>query len=150
MAEPHRTRGEPLDHPDEDERLQLSILRFLRFQSEFVTKDYVLTTEIMAHLKDSGLGEVNGQRIRSSGIAKLRDANVIITSAAKGYKIPQTRADINDFLERASGIVVPLLERVKKARDVYRLSSRGEYDIVSANLTELARLLAALEAFAGD
>jgi hypothetical protein len=85
-----------------------------------------------------------------SGIAKLRDADVIITSAAKGYKIPQTRADINDFLERASGIVVPLLERVKKARDVYRLSSRGEYDIVSANLTELAGLLAALEAFEDD
>jgi len=138
------------DHPDEDERLQLSILRFLRFQSEFVTKDYVLTTEIMAHLKDSGLGEVNGQRVRSSGIAKLRDADVIITSAAKGYKIPQTRADINDFLERASGIVVPLLERVKKARDVYRLSSRGEYDIVTSDLAELARLLAALEAFADD
>lgn len=139
------------EHPDEDERLQLSILRFLRFQSEFVTKDYVLTTEIMAHLKDSGLGEVNGQRIRSSGIAKLRDADVIITSAAKGYKIPQTRADINEFLERASGIVVPLLERVKKAREVYRLSSRGEYDIVTAaNLAELAKLLAALEAFADD
>ncbi|OBS32814.1 DUF3800 domain-containing protein [Pseudomonas syringae] len=139
------------EHPDEDERLQLSILRFLIFQSEFVTKDYVLTTEIMAHLKDSGLGEVNGQRIRSSGIAKLRDADVIITSAARGYKIPQTRADINEFLERASGIVVPLLERVKKARDVYRLSSRGEYDIVTAgNLTELAKLLNSLEAFSDE
>jgi len=136
-------------HPDEDERLQLSILRFLRFQSEFVTKDYVLTTEIMAHLKDKGFGEVTGQRIRSSGVAKLRDSGVIISSAVKGYKIPQTRADINDFLERASGIVVPLLERVKKAREVYRLSSQGEYDIVTAaNLTELAKLLAALDAFA--
>ena len=77
--------------------------------------------------------------------------SAIITSAAKGYKIPQTRADINEFLERASGIVVPLLERVKKAREVYRLSSRGEYDIVTAaNLTELAKLLTALEAFADD
>jgi hypothetical protein len=139
------------EHPDEDERLQLSILRFLRFQNEFVTKDYVLTTEIKAHLKDSGFGKVNGQRIRSSGVAKLRDAGVIISSAVKGYKIPQTRADINDFLERASGIVIPLLERVKKAREVYRLSSRGEYDIVTAaNLTELAKLLASLEALADD
>ncbi|WP_207266721.1 DUF3800 domain-containing protein [Pseudomonas sp. GW101-3H06] len=139
------------EHPNEDERLQLSILRFLRFQSEFVTKDYVPTAEIVGHLKDSGFGDINDQRIRSSGIAKLRDSDVIITSAAKGYKIPQTRADINEFLERASGIVVPLLERVKKAREVYRLSSRGEYDIVTAaNLTELAKLLAALEAFADD
>ena len=111
----------------------------------------MLTTEIMAHLKDSGFGEVSGQRIRSSGVAKLRDAGVIISSAVKGYKIPQTRTDINDFLERASGIVIPLLERVKKAREVYRLSSRGEYDIVTAaNLTELAKLLASLEALADD
>ncbi len=139
------------EHRDESEHLQLSILRFLRFQSEFVTKDYVPTAEIIAHLKDSGFGEVNDQRIRSSGVAKLRDAGVIISSAVKGYKIPQTRADINDFLERASGIVVPLLDRVKKAREVYRLSSRGEYDIVTAaNLTELAKLLAALEVFADD
>ncbi|VVP33563.1 hypothetical protein PS732_04514 [Pseudomonas fluorescens] len=139
------------EHPNEDERLQLSILRFLRFQSEFVTKDYVPTAEIVAHLKDSGFGDVNDQRIRSSGIAKLRDSDVIITSAANGYKIPQTRADINEFLEKASGIVVPLLERVKKARGVYRLSSRGEYDIVTAaNLSELAKLLAALEAFADE
>lgn len=138
-------------HSDEDERLQLGILRFLRFQSEFVTKDYVLTTEIIAHLKDSGFGVVDGQRIRSSGIAKLRDAGVIISSAFKGYKIPQARADINDFLQRAPGIVVPLLEHVKKAREVYRLSSRGEYDIVTAaNLAELAKLLTAREAFADD
>lgn len=138
-------------HPDEDERLQLSILHFLRFQSEFVTKDYVSTSEIIAHLGDKGFGELSDQKIRSSGIAKLRDADVIITSSAKGYKIPRTRADINEFLERASGIIVPLLERVKKARDVYRLSSRGEYDIVTAaNLTELANLLASMEVLADD
>ncbi|RMW02350.1 hypothetical protein ALP03_200086 [Pseudomonas amygdali pv. tabaci] len=46
---------------------------------------------------------------------------------------------------------MPLLERVKKARDVYRLSSRGEYDIVTAgSLAELAKLLGALKAFADD
>lgn len=139
------------EHPDEDERLQLSILRFLRFQSEFVTQDYVPTAEIIAHLKHKGFGDLTDQKIRSSGIAKLRDYDVIITSSAKGYKIPHTRADINEFLERASGIVVPLLERVKKARDVYRLSSLGEYDIVTAaNLGELAKLLIALEALADD
>jgi len=138
-------------HPDEDERLQLSILHFLIFQSEFVTKDYVSTREIIAHLEDKGFGELSDQKIRSSGIAKLRDGDVIITSSGKGYKIPQTRADINEFLERASGIVVPLLERVKKARNVYRLSSRGAYDIVTAaSLTELANLLASMEPLADE
>ncbi|WP_241193313.1 DUF3800 domain-containing protein [Pseudomonas chlororaphis] len=139
------------NHPDEDEHLQLTILDYLRFQSEFVTKDYIATAEIKTHLGDRGFGDMSEQRIRSSGIAKLRDAGVIITSAATGYKIPQTRADINDFLEMASGVIVPLLERVRKAREVYRLSSGGTYDIVTAaNLTELAKLLTSLEAFASD
>ncbi|WP_414155017.1 DUF3800 domain-containing protein [Pseudomonas sp. BNK-43-a] len=94
-------------YPDEDERLQISILDYLRFQSEFVTKDYIPTAEILAHLGERGFGDLSEQRVRSSGIAKLRDADVIITSTSKGYKIPQTRADINDFMEMASGVVVP-------------------------------------------
>lgn len=106
---------------------------------------------MISWVKDSGFGEVNDQRIRSSGIVKPRDAGGIIFGAIKGYKISQKRADINDFLKQASGVVVPLLERVKKAREVYRMSSRGEYDIVTAaNLSELAKLLTALEAFADD
>ncbi|KKX64585.1 DUF3800 domain-containing protein [Pseudomonas umsongensis] len=137
-------------HPDEDERLQLCILDYLRFQSEFVSKDYVSTGEIKSHLMQRGFGELNEQKIRSSGIAKLRDSDVIITSAAKGYKIPQTRADINDFLAMTSGQIVPQLERIKKARDVYMLSSRAEYDILkAANLPELEKLLASLEWFEG-
>lgn len=137
-------------HPDEDERLQLCILDYLRFQSEFVSKDYVSTGEITSHLADRGFGDLSEQKIRSSGIAKLRDSDVIITSASKGYKIPQTRADINDFLGMTSGQIVPQLERIKKARDVYMLSSRGDYDILkAANLPELEKLLASLEAL-GD
>ncbi|PYB87691.1 hypothetical protein [Pseudomonas sp. MB-090624] len=100
-------------YPDEDGRLQVSIMDYLRFQSEFVTKDYILTADILARLGDRGFGDLSEQRVRSSGIAKLRDADVIITSTSKGYKIPQTRADINDFMEMASGVLVPLLERVK-------------------------------------
>jgi hypothetical protein len=138
-------------YPDEDERLQVSILDYLRFQSEFVTKDYIPTAVILAHLGDKGFGDLSEQRVRSSGIAKLRDADVIITSTSKGYKIPQTRTDINDFLEMASGVVVPLLERVKKAREVYKLSSRGEYDIIKASrLMDLEKLLSSLDAFAPD
>jgi hypothetical protein len=132
---------------DEDERLQLCILNFLRFKSEFLgNKDYITTTEIEAHLRANGFGDLSEQKIRSSGVAKLRDRNVIIASGAKGYKIPQTRADIADFLSRASSQIVPLLDRIKKARDVYMLASRGEYDILqTADLADLQRLLDSLD-----
>lgn len=46
---------------------------------------------------------------------------------------------------------MPLLERVKKAREVYKLSSRGEYDIIKASrLMDLERLLSSLDALAPD
>ena len=134
-------------HPDEDERLQLCILNYLRFRSEFVSDEYVSTDEIAKHLTDKGFPSLGDQKIRSSGIAKLRDAEVIIASATKGYKIPRTRADINDFLELASSQIVPLLDRVKKARDVYRLSSGGEYDILADDqFAEIRKLLSSLDA----
>lgn len=139
------------EHPDEDERLQRCILDYLRFQSEFVSKDYVTMGDIKSHLADRGFGELSDQKIKSSGIAKLRDSDVIITSASKGYKIPQTRADINDFLAMTSGQIVPQLERIKKARDVYMLSSLGDYDILkAANLPELEKLMTSLEALGDD
>lgn len=134
------------EHPNEDERLQLCILDYLRFRSEFVSDEYVSTEDMAKHLGDRGFPGLGDQKIRSSGIAKLRDAEVIIASATKGYKIPRTRADLNDFLELAASQILPLLDRVKKARDVYRLSSVGEYDILSEDhFVQLRKLLLALE-----
>lgn len=134
-------------HPDEDQRLQLCILDYLRFRSEFVSDEYVSTAEIVDHLNDRGFGDVGEQRIRSSGIAKLRDAEVIIASCQKGYKFPKTRADINDFLELAASQIVPLLDRVKKARGVYLLSSVGEYDVLAGDeFAQLRMLLSSLDA----
>ena len=133
-------------HLDEDERLQVCILDYLRFRSDFVADEYVSTGDIAKHLADRGFHGLSDQKIRSSGIAKLRDAEVIIASAAKGYKIPHTRADINDFLELASSQILPLLDRIKKARDVYRLSSIGDYDILGADqYSEIRKLLQSLE-----
>lgn len=142
-----RFTEEVSSHPDEDQRLQLCILDYLRFRGEFVSDEYVSTAEIVDHLADRGFGDLGEQRIRSSGIAKLRDANVIIASCQKGYKFPKTCADINDFLELAASQVVPLLDRVKKARDVYLLSSVGEYDVLAGDeFAQLKKLLSSLDA----
>ncbi|HEJ5961042.1 TPA: DUF3800 domain-containing protein [Pseudomonas aeruginosa] len=137
-------------NPDEDQRLQLCILDYLRFRSEFVSNDYVSTAEIANHLAGRGFNGLSDQKIRSSGIAKLRDAEVIIASAPKGYKFPKARADINDFVELAASQVVPLLDRVRKAREVYLLSSVGEYDILEGkSFTQLKNLLSSLDDFGG-
>lgn len=133
-------------HPDEDERLQLCILDYLRFRSDFVSDEYVPTGDIIKHLADRGFQGISDQKIRSGGIAKLRDAEVIVASAPKGYKIPRTRADINDFLELASSQILPLLDRIKKVRDVYKLSSAGKYDILESDqFSEIKKLVQSRE-----
>lgn len=121
---------------------------YLQFRSEFVGDEYVSTEDIASHLTNRGFLGLSDQKIRSSGIAKLRDADVIIASAPKGYKIPRSRADINDFLELASSQILPLLDRIKKARDVFRLSSVGDYDILESDeFSEIRKLLAARDLF---
>ncbi|GAB6405581.1 hypothetical protein PMHK_30090 [Pseudomonas sp. MHK4] len=60
--------------------MQLCILDYLRLQSELANKDYASTGEITSHLADRGFGDLSEQKIRSSGIAKLRDSDVIITN----------------------------------------------------------------------
>lgn len=135
------------DTSDEDERLQLCILNFLRFKSEFAgSREYISTEELKDHLYSIGFRDHSDQKIRSSGIAKLRDRDVIIASGPKGYKIPQTRADLTSFLLLASSQIIPFLDRIKKARDVYMLASQGEYDILkSVDLPDLVRLIETLD-----
>lgn len=149
LKQANKFREKAGKHPDEEQRLQICILDYLQFRSEFVGDEYVSTEDIASHLANRGFLGLSDQKIRSSGIAKLRDADVIIASAPKGYKIPRSRADINDFLELASSQILPLLDRIKKARDVYRLSSVGDYDILESDqFSDIRKLLLSLEALA--
>lgn len=149
LKQANKFREKAGKHPDEERRLQICILDYLQFRSEFVGDEYVSTEDIASHLANRGFLGLSDQKIRSSGIAKLRDADVIIASAPKGYKIPRSRADINDFLELASSQILPLLDRIKKARDVYRLSSVGDYDILESDqFSDIRKLLLSLEALA--
>jgi len=149
LKQANKFREKAGKHPDEEQRLQMCILDYLQFRSEFVGDEYVSTEDIASHLANRGFLGLSDQKIRSSGIAKLRDADVIIASAPKGYKIPRSRADINDFLELASSQILPLLDRIKKARDVYRLSSVGDYDILESDqFSDIRKLLLSLEALA--
>lgn len=148
LKQANKFREKAGKHPDEEQRLQICILDYLQFRSEFVGDEYVSTEDIASHLANRGFLGLSDQKIRSSGIAKLRDADVIIASAPKGYKIPRSRADINDFLELASSQILPLLDRIKKARDVFRLSSVGDYDILESDeFSEIRKLLAARDLF---
>ncbi|MBQ0775934.1 MAG: DUF3800 domain-containing protein [Gammaproteobacteria bacterium] len=116
---------------DDETKMQVCALDFLLFQSHWNNaQDYVPTHAIMSHLRESGYGKVSEQILRSSVIAKLRDADVLIASSNKGYKIPREFKDMYDFAAKVDSQVVPQLRRLNKARKSILMATSNELDIL--------------------
>lgn len=112
-------------------RAQCCLLSYLLFKCRFDPgSDYIGTHELKHHLIDMGFHDITDQAIRSAIIAPLRDSGVIISSCTKGYKIPNSHGDLLDFIHRVDSQVVPLLERLNKARKSFHVASQGEIDLL--------------------
>ena len=61
----------------------------------------------------------------------MRDEGVIIASSSpkKGYKIPATKAELYDFINHGTKIILPMLERLKKCRDTIKLGTANQLDL---------------------
>ena len=134
------------DNKDDDTKLQVCTLSHLVFQSRLSTsKEYISTKKLLAHLESCGFRNIPEQAIRSTIISKLRDKDVIIASCNKGYKIPRCFADLFDFVERVNSLVLPLVERLNKARNSYLIASKDEIDLLKGpNYPELVDFLEVL------
>jgi hypothetical protein len=116
---------------DEASRLQVCVLNHLIFVSRLSSNDdYTSTKALLNHLEKCGFKTVSEQAIRSQIVSKLRDKDVIIASCNRGYKLPSSYSDLTDFVERVNSLVLPLLERLNKARNSYLLASKGDVDLL--------------------
>lgn len=116
---------------DDETKMQVCALDFLLFQSHWNNAlEYVPTHAIMSHLRESGYGRISEQILRSSVIAKLRDADVLIASSSKGYKIPREFKDMYDFAVKVDSQVVPQLRRLNKARKSILMATSNKLDIL--------------------
>lgn len=128
-------------------RMQVAFLRHLVFQSRFVDKQsYISTNSIRDFLEGSGFGTVTQYAVRSKVVGPLRDSDVIVTSSSKGYKIPCSFRDMEDFVEHVQKIVVPLIKRLSKARRSLKMASSDEIDILKGpNYPVLVKFLDEIE-----
>lgn len=128
---------------DEGVRLQTCVLRHLVFHSRLSTNEtYISTHRIIEHLARCGFTGITEQAIRSQIISKLRDKDVIIASCNRGYKLPSSHRDLHDFFERVNSQVLPLLERVNKARNSYMHASEDKVDLLKGpKYPELVKFL---------
>lgn len=111
---------------------QLTILRYLLFM--FVNKEYksyISTKELKRQLYNTPLADISTQTFRTRIIGKMRDRGVIISgsSAKKGYKIPANEAELCDFINHGTMIIMPMLNRLRKCRDLVKTGTKNEVDL---------------------
>ena len=92
---------------------------------------YIPTKELKNQLLYSLEQEFSTQTFRTRIIGKMRDEGVIIASSSpkKGYKIPATKAELYDFINHGTTIILPMLERLKKCRDTIKLGTANQLDL---------------------
>lgn len=116
-----------------DTQAQIIVLKYLLFRfMNNDTRSYIYTKELIHQLDGTSLSNISIQGFRMKIIGKLRDKGVIIASSNKGYKIPSKKSEIIDFINHDASIVLPMLSRLKKCRDLVKLASIDKIDVLAA------------------
>lgn len=117
-AEAYRFLEEKLNGKDLKVREQVICLQAIISHSYcWDSNDWIQTKELRNILRNE-LGEFDEQKLRGV-IGKLKDANVLIASRRKGgYKLPTCKADLYEFIDTQNSKIGPMINRVRKAREV--------------------------------
>lgn len=115
---------------DEYTQIQVALIGHLLFNAVYNENKYLVLPEIKRYINSQGFSEISDQQFRSLVIARLRDSGVIIASSSEGYKIPTKYKDMIDFVEMVDGQVIPLLERLARARTLIKARSMGDFDLL--------------------
>jgi len=104
---------------------------------------YISSGELIEHIKEK-LEIVRSNRyFKTRIIAKLRDDGILISSSNQGYKIPLNKNDMYRFVSKTNTTIVPMFERLSKARERIKLATVGKVDILDVN--EFSKLKAFLD-----
>lgn len=123
------------NHADSDipeEKAQVIVLNYLLFRfMNNDTRGYIYTKELKDCLKGTEYADISDATFRANIIGKLRDKGVIIASSTKGYKIPSKESEIYDYINHDAKVVIPMLARLKKCRDLIKLGTNNELDLLA-------------------
>lgn len=120
------------DDPDPEIQAQIIVLQYLLFRfMNNDTRGYIYTRELKEQLNNTELRNLSDQAFRMRIIGKLRDKGVVIASSQKGYKIPSKQSELYDFINHDAKIVIPMLARLKKCRDLVKLGTVNGLDLLA-------------------
>ena len=115
---------------NEDVKMQVITLKYLLFRfTNNKLRKFISTHELKSNLASRRFGQIDTLRFRTKIIGKLRDADVIISSNSKGYKIPATKAELFDYVNLEQNIIVPIIARLVKCRNILFEGTDGSFDL---------------------
>lgn len=126
-----------LDKTDESDKYNnvqkqfLNIL-LLNFEVRKAGK-YTTTKEILNHINYGSENPLSMEVFRNKVVAKLRDKGIIISSNRSGYKIPNSVKDVQSFVKLNRDQILPMVERIKIAREVVRTATINHVDILDTD-----------------
>lgn len=116
---------------DQQKLDQINFLKLLLlYQRAYPRNRYILTSEIFNHLNQNRKDILREEYFRTKVVGSLRDQGVLIASSRDGYKIPTCSKDLDNFINHGKRIVLPMLNRIKEARDTILLATGKELDIL--------------------
>ena len=116
---------------DADVQAQIIILKYMLFRfMNNSTRTYIYTNELKGQLAGTELSGISTAAFRMRIIGKLRDSGVIIASSQRGYKIPSKVSELYDFINHDASVVIPMLARLKKCRDLIKMSTANKLDLL--------------------
>ncbi len=121
----------------QEDKDQVNLVRLLlMYQKALDPRRYTTTKELIRHLQGASEKEISEQYFRSRIIGKLRDNGVLIASKShgvrKGYKLPTSITDLNNFVSHGNGQIMPMIARIKKCRDSILLATHGKVDVLGS------------------
>lgn len=90
---------------------------------------YFYSNELIDLLNTNGRDPYNTHTFISQIIGPIRDNNVILSSSSNGYKIPINSEEIYAYANKTFNQVIPMLSRLKKARDRIMSVTDNQLDI---------------------
>jgi hypothetical protein len=122
---------------------QINFLKLLLlFQRVNAKNRYITTNEIFNHLNQSRHEGLKEEYFRTKIVGNLRDKGILIASSRHGYKIPSCSKDLDKFVNHGKRIILPMLHRIKEARNTIKLATGNDLDLLSKDeFKELKKLL---------
>jgi len=110
---------------------QINLLKLLLlFQRANIRNRYISTYEIFNHLNQNRKENLREEYFRTKVVGNLRDRGVLIASSRDGYKIPTCSDDLDNFIKHGKRVIMPMLSRIREARNVIKLATGNDLDIL--------------------